>query len=137
MSTPRFPLIARKAVRNVEDGLFDYIWEAVNKLRLVATTASVAVALTLPAGALAAADLSTQAQSPTRSQITPTAPSRLTTTTSSAAATTTAASQSSSDTTATEAGTLPNTGFDLLPETLAGVVLLGTGLALRVRHSRG
>jgi LPXTG-motif cell wall-anchored protein len=52
------------------------------------------------------------------SQLTPTAPSRLSTPKS------------------TTSGSLPNTGLNLLPETIAGVALLGAGVGLRARRSR-
>ena len=68
----------------------------------------------MPFGALAAGSTTT-----TSSQITPTAPSRLTTTT-----------------TAAPAGSLPNTGYDLLPETLLGLTLVGAGVGLRLRRAR-
>lgn len=91
-------------------------------LRFAAAIASVGVSLLAPAGALAAGSTTTS------SQITPTAPSRLTTTTPAATAT--------SGGTATPAGTLPNTGYDLLPETVAGIALVGAGVGLRLRRSR-
>ena len=67
----------------------------------------------MPVGALAAGSTTT-----TSSQITPTAPSRLTTTT-----------------TAAPSGSLPNTGSDLLPETLLGLTLVGAGVGLRLRRA--
>jgi hypothetical protein len=72
----------------------------------------------MPAGALAAGSTSTS------SQITPTAPARLTTT----AATTTRS--------AAQRGTLPDTGYELLPETVLGLTLVGVGVGLRVRRAR-
>lgn len=79
----------------------------------------------MPAGALAAGSTTT-----TSSQITPSAPSRLTTTTPPA---TTAPSAT---TTAAPRGPLPNTGYDLLPETLLGLTLVGAGVGLRLRRAR-
>lgn len=73
----------------------------------------------MPAGVLAAGSTTT-----TSSQITPTAPSRLTTTSPAATGTT------------SQRGTLPNTGYDLLPETLLGLALVGTGVGLRLRRAR-
>jgi LPXTG-motif cell wall-anchored protein len=59
----------------------------------------------------------------TSSQITPTAPSRLTTT-------------GDATTTTPQHGPLPNTGYDLLPETVLGLALVGAGVVLRVRRTR-
>lgn len=81
------------------------------KFRLAAATALVAISLTVPAWALGAGSASTT------SQITPTAPARLTST-------------------PPKTGQLPDTGYDLLPETALGLLLLGAGLAVRLRHSR-
>jgi hypothetical protein len=58
------------------------------------------------------------------SQISPTAPSRLSTKPATDSATT------------AHAGTLPNTGYDLLPETALGLALVATGVGLRVRRAR-
>jgi len=77
-----------------------------------------------PAGALAAGSTTT-----TSSQITPTAPARLTT----PSATPTTVTSTSTD---NRSATLPNTGYDLLPETLIGVALVGVGVGLRFRRSR-
>ena len=73
----------------------------------------------MPAGVLADGSTTT-----TSSQITPTAPSRLTTTSATATST------------ASPSGSLPNTGYDLLPETLLGLTLVGAGVALRLRRAR-
>lgn len=73
----------------------------------------------MPVGALAAGSTST-----TSSQITPSAPSRLTTTT------------PAGSTTAAPRAPLPNTGYDLLPETLLGLTLVGAGVGLRLRRAR-
>jgi hypothetical protein len=89
-------------------------------LRFAAAIASVGISLATPAWALAAGSTTT-----TSSQITPTAPSRLTTTSATATSTT------------TQAGTLPNTGYDLLPETILGLTLVGAGIGLRLRRARG
>jgi hypothetical protein len=90
----------------------------VKSFRFAAAIASVGVSLAMPAGAVAAGSTTT-----TASQITPTAPSRLTSTTPAPAA-------------AGPHGTLPNTGYDLLPETLLGLTLLGAGVGLRLRRAR-
>ena len=74
----------------------------------------------MPVGAIAAGSTTT-----TSSQITPTAPSRLTTT------------MPAATTTAEPRGSLPNTGYDLLPETLLGLTLVGAGVGLRLRRARG
>lgn len=73
----------------------------------------------MPAGVLAAGSTTT-----TSSQITPTAPSRLTTTSATATSTT------------SHNGTLPNTGYDLIPEALVGLTLVGAGIGLRLRRTR-
>lgn len=99
----------------------------VKSLRFAAAIASVGVSLSLPAGAVAAGSTTT-----TSSQITPTAPSRLTTT---AAAVTTTTTPPAT-TTSAQRGPLPNTGYDLLPETLLGICLVGAGVGLRVRRAR-
>ena len=78
----------------------------------------------MPVGALAAGSTTT-----TSSQITPTAPSRLTTTSVTTPATATSTTR--------QGGTLPNTGYDLLPETLLGLTLVGAGVGLRLRRARG
>jgi hypothetical protein len=96
------------------------------KSRFAAAIASVGVLLVTPAGALASGSTTT-----TSSQITPTAPSRLTTT----SATATTVTSSSAGTTGHSA-TLPNTGYDLLPETLIGFALVGVGVGLKLRRSR-
>ncbi len=90
-----------------------------------------------PAPALAAGHPTAAHTTP---QITPTAPSRLTTSTSS---TTTTGAPAATTTTGTGTGTstvpsgnLPNTGLNLLPETVAGLLLLATGVGMRVRRSR-
>ncbi|MGH2863462.1 MAG: hypothetical protein ACRDLT_18450 [Solirubrobacteraceae bacterium] len=72
----------------------------------------------MPVGAVAAGSTTT-----TSSQITPSAPSRLTTT-------------SATVTTTPQRGSLPNTGYDLLPETVLGLVLVGAGVGLRLRRVR-
>ncbi len=92
----------------------------VKSLRFAAAIAWVGVSLAMPAGAVAAGSTTT-----TSSQITPTAPSRLTTTTATATGTT------------TPRGSLPNTGYDLLPETVLGLVLVGAGVGLRLHRARG
>ena len=103
------------------------------KSRFAAAIASVGVLLAAPAGALASGTTTT-----TSSQITPTAPPRLTTTT--ATLTTTSATittpASTSTGTITHAATLPNTGYDLLPETLLGFALIGVGVGVKLRRSR-
>jgi hypothetical protein len=91
----------------------------VKSLRFAAAIASVGISLAMPAGALATGSTTT-----TSSQITPTAPSRLTTT---PATTTSTTSQ----------GALPNTGYNLLPETVLGLTLVGAGIGLRLRRARG
>lgn len=75
----------------------------------------------MPAGALASGSTTT-----TSSQITPTAPARLTT----------SATTTSTATTTAPGGALPNTGYDLLPETLLGLTLVGAGVGLRLRRAR-
>ena len=95
----------------------------VKSLRFAAAIASVGVSLAMPAGSLAAGSTTT-----TSSQITPTAPSRLTTTTATTPATATSSTA--------QGGTLPNTGYDLLPETVLGLTLVGAGVALRLRRAR-
>jgi hypothetical protein len=90
----------------------------VKSLRFAAAIASVGISLAMPAGALAAGSTTT-----TSSQITPTAPSRLTTTSATATST-------------TSRGTLPNTGYDLFPETVLGLALVGAGVGLRLRRAR-
>ncbi len=86
--------------------------------RFAAAIASVGISLATPAWASAAG--STTAAS----QITPTPPSRLTTT-------------STTPVTVTQhPATLPNTGYDLVPETALGLVLIGTGMGVFVRRSR-
>ena len=87
----------------------------VKSFRFAAATFSIGVSLAMPTGALAAGSTTTP------SQITPTAPSRLTTTTTSATP---------------QRGSLPNTGYDLLPETVLGLTLVGAGLGLRLRRTR-
>lgn len=87
--------------------------------RFAAAIASVGVSLAMPAGAPAAGSTTN-----TSSQITPTAPSRLTTSTATSTSRT------------PERGTLPNTGYDLLPETVLGLTLVGAGVVLRVRRTR-
>lgn len=94
--------------------------------RFAAAIVSIGISLATPAGALAAGSTSTS------SQITPTAPSRLTTT----ATTTTENTTTAATGTTPQRGTLPNTGYDLLPETLLGVLLVGAGVGLRLRRSR-
>jgi hypothetical protein len=64
-------------------------------------------------------------QTSTVSQITPTAPSRLSSTTT-----------TNTTTTGSPDGTLPDTGLDLLPETLMGCALVLIGAGLRYRRSR-
>jgi hypothetical protein len=98
----------------------------VKSFRFAAAIASVGVSLAMPVGAVAAGSTTS-----TSSQITPTAPSRLTTT--SATPTTTSATPTST----APRGSLPNTGYDLLPETLLGLTLLGAGVGLRLRRARG
>lgn len=87
--------------------------------RFAAAIASVGVSLAMPVGAVAAGSTTS-----TTSQITPTAPSRLTPT-------------SASATGAAPRGSLPNTGYDLLPETVLGLTLVGAGIGLRLRRARG
>jgi hypothetical protein len=82
----------------------------VKPIRLTALIVAAAISVAIPAGASAA--------STTSSQITPTAPARLTTTT------------------ATSSAPLPNTGLNLLPETVAGIILVFTGVGMRLRRSR-
>ncbi|HUY58333.1 MAG TPA: hypothetical protein VMV16_01365 [Solirubrobacteraceae bacterium] len=102
-------------------------------VRFAAAIAATGVALAVPAGASASGATSTSA-----SQITPSAPARLSTTkTVQAPATTTKTMQASATTSTAQSGTLPNTGLDLLPETVLGVALVGVGVGLRVHHSRG
>jgi hypothetical protein len=96
------------------------------KSRFAALIASVGILFTVPAGALASGSTTT-----TSSQITPTAPSRLTT----SSPTVTTVSSDSTGTTG-HATTLPNTGYDLFPETLIGFVLVGVGVGLKLRRSR-
>jgi hypothetical protein len=91
----------------------------VKSFRFAAAIASVGISLAMPAGVLAAGSTTT-----TSSQITPTAPSRLTTTSATATSTT------------SQSGTLPNTGYDLLPETILGLTLVGAGVGLRLRRAR-
>jgi LPXTG-motif cell wall-anchored protein len=43
---------------------------------------------------------------------------------------------SSSTATTGHSTTLPNTGYDLLPETLIGFALVGVGVGLKLRRSR-
>jgi hypothetical protein len=95
------------------------------KSRFAATIASVGILLAMPSAALASGSTTT-----TSSQITPTAPSRLTTT----SATVTTVTGSTGTTGPTAA--LPNTGYDLLPETLIGFALVGVGLGVKLRRSR-
>jgi hypothetical protein len=82
----------------------------VKTVRLAALIATCAVSAAVPSQALAAGSPS--------SQITPTPPSRL------------------SPPKSTTPGSLPDTGLNLLPETIAGVALLGAGVGLRARRSR-
>ena len=99
------------------------------KTRFAAAIASVGILLSLPAGALASGSTTTS------SQITTTPPPRLTTTAptiTTAAPTVTAPSSG----TTTRATTLPNTGYDLLPETLIGFALVGVGVGLKMRRTR-
>jgi hypothetical protein len=90
----------------------------VKSFRFAAAIASVGISFAMPTGALAAGSTPT-----TSSQITPTAPSRLTATTPGHGA-------------RTPRGPLPNTGYDLLPETLLGLTLVGAGAGLRLRRAR-
>jgi LPXTG-motif cell wall-anchored protein len=87
-----------------------YSSSAVKSVRLATIIAAAAVSVTLPGQALAAGSPS--------SQITSTAPARLTQTRTTSAA-------------------LPNTGLNLMPETVVGLALLGAGVGLRARRSRG
>jgi hypothetical protein len=83
----------------------------------------------MPAAALAGSTTSTTVfvggKTSTVSQITPTAPARLSPTTT-----------VMTSTTGSSNGTLPNTGLNLLPETLMGCALLLVGAGLRYRRSR-
>ena len=85
--------------------------------RFAAAIASVGVSLVMPVGALATGSTTT-----TTSPITPSAPARLTTTSATA--------------TSQQRGSLPNTGYDLLPETVLGLTLVGAGVGLRLRRAR-
>jgi hypothetical protein len=38
--------------------------------------------------------------------------------------------------TSQQRGSLPNTGYDLLPETVLGLTLVGAGVGLRLRRAR-
>ena len=89
----------------------------VKSFRFAAAIASVGVSLVMPVGAVAAGSTTT-----TTSPITPSAPSRLTTTSPTA--------------TSQQRGSLPNTGYDLLPETVLGLTLVGAGVGLRLRRAR-
>lgn len=101
-------------------------------VRLAAALACISAALALPAAAFAGSSTSKDTptsttvyvggQTSTVSQITPTAPSRLSSTTTS--------------TTGSSGGTLPDTGLNLLPETLMGCALVLVGAGLRYRRSR-
>jgi hypothetical protein len=82
----------------------------VKSVRLAALIVTCAIGVAAPGQALAAGSPS--------SQITPTAPSRLSTPKPAAS------------------GTLPNTGLNLLPETIAGAALLAAGVGLRARRVR-
>lgn len=84
--------------------------------RFAAAIASVGVSLVMPVGAVAAGSTTTT------SPITPSPPSRLTTT--------------SPTVTSQQRGSLPNTGYDLLPETVLGLTLVGAGVGLRLRRAR-
>jgi hypothetical protein len=99
------------------------------KTRFAAAIASVGILLATPAGALAGGSTTT-----TSSQITPTAPSRLTTTSTTPTTPTTVTSSPTGTT--GHGATLPNTGYDLLPETLIGFALVGVGVGLKLRRSR-
>lgn len=82
----------------------------------------------MPAGAMAGGSTTaSQGSTTTSSQITTTPPPRLTTT----AATVTTSSGGAT----TGTGTLPNTGYDLLPETLIGFALVAVGIGLKLRRS--
>ena len=83
-------------------------------IRIATPIVALVIAVAAPAQALASG--------PGSSQITPTAPSRLTTTTTTP--------------TSTTAGSLPDTGLNLMPETVAGLALLGVGVGLRTRRFR-
>jgi len=83
-------------------------------------------ALILATAALAAVPVPALAAGAPSSQITPTAPSGLTTPT----------TATTPGVTTTTSGNLPNTGLNLLPETVAGLALVGAGIGLRARRSR-
>ncbi len=98
------------------------------RLRFAAALGCISAVLATPGAALAGSPTSTTVyvagQVSTVSQITPTAPSRL------SSITTTTSKTRSPD------GTLPDTGLDLLPETLLGCALVLVGAGLRYRRSR-
>jgi hypothetical protein len=98
----------------------------VKSARLTALIVSAAIFLALPALALAAGHptaapaVNTGTSTSTTSQLTSTAPARLT-----------------NHPGHKSSATLPNTGLNLLPETIAGVLLLGAGIGLRARRPHG
>jgi hypothetical protein len=100
----------------------------VKAVRFAAAIICISAVLAMPAMALAGSTTSTTiyvgGKTTTVSQITPTAPSRLSSTT------------SSTSTTGSSGGTLPNTGLDLFPETLLGFALVMLGVGLRYRRFR-
>lgn len=89
--------------------------------RLTALIATAAVSLATPAGALAAGHPTAAHQATTRttSQISKTAPSRL-----------------GHHPGHKHTSPLPDTGLNLLPETVAGLLMLSAGVGLRAHRSR-